>query len=246
MAVIRVKKSKNYTTMSNFHLRDKNLSLKAKGLLSVMLSLPDDWDYSIAGLISIVKEEETAVNSALKELKKYGYLEVKKNFPTKENPKISVEYLVYEQPHNQSIENQPLENQPLENQPLENQPLENQGIENQGQLSTDIVNTEKLNTEKLNTEEKEYFENGELNQIFLDFIADRKKRGKKMTDKAIELTVKKLKRFRSDASRIKAITESIANGWIGIFEPAEDSVKKKYDRTANANFDGLKSGEVDF
>jgi hypothetical protein len=94
--------------------------------------------------------------------------------------------------------------------------------------------------------EQSFFENGELNQIFLDFIADRKKRGKKMTDKAIELTVKKLKGFRSDASRIKAITESIANGWIGIFEPAEDSPRKKYDRTANANFDGLKSGEVDF
>jgi predicted transcriptional regulator len=91
-----------------------------------------------------------------------------------------------------------------------------------------------------------FFDNEELNQIFLDFIADRKKRGKKMTDKAIELTVKKLKGFRSDSSRIKAITESIANGWIGIFEPAEDSPKKKYDRTANANFDGLKSGEVDF
>jgi hypothetical protein len=92
--------------------------------------------------------------------------------------------------------------------------------------------------------EQSFFENGELNQIFLDFIADRKKRGKKMTDKAIELTVKKLKGFRSDSSRIKAITESIANGWIGIFEPAEE--KKKYDRTSNANFDGLKSGEVDF
>ena len=91
-----------------------------------------------------------------------------------------------------------------------------------------------------------FFDNEELNQIFLDFIADRKKRGKKMTDKAIELTVKKLKGFRSDSSRIKAITESIANGWIGIFEPAEDSPKKKYDRTANSNFDGLKSGEVDF
>jgi predicted phage replisome organizer len=100
--------------------------------------------------------------------------------------------------------------------------------------------------EEQRTEEKEFFDNGELNQIFLDFIADRKKRGKKMTDKAIELTVKKLKGFRSDSSRIKAITESIANGWIGIFEPAEDSPKKKYDRTANANFDGLKSGEVDF
>jgi hypothetical protein len=94
--------------------------------------------------------------------------------------------------------------------------------------------------------EQSFFDNEELNQIFLDFIADRKKRGKKMTDKAIELTVKKLKGFRSDSSRIKAITESIANGWIGIFEPAEDSPKKKYDRTANSNFDGLKSGEVDF
>lgn len=107
------------------------------------------------------------------------------------------------------------------------------------------IYTEKLNTEKLN-KEKVFFDNGELNQIFIDFIADRKKRGKKMTDKAIELTVKKLKGFRSDSSRIKAITESIANGWIGIFEPAEDSPKKKYDRTSNANFDGLKSGEVDF
>ena len=103
---------------------------------------------------------------------------------------------------------------------------------------------EKQRTE--NREQQEFFDNGELNQIFLEFIADRKKRGKKMTDKAIELTVKKMKGFRSDSSRIKAITESIANGWIGIFEPAEDSPKKKYDRTANANFDGLKSGEVDF
>jgi predicted phage replisome organizer len=113
-------------------------------------------------------------------------------------------------------------------------------IEKKKELETDKQSTNKLNKEQV------YFDNEELNQIFLDFIADRKKRGKKMTDKAIELTVKKLKGFRSDSSRIKAITESIANGWIGIFEPAEDSPKKKYDRTANANFDGLKSGEVDF
>ena len=72
--VFKIEKNKNYTVMSNYHLRDKNLSLKAKGLLSFMLSLPEDWDYSINGLVSICKEEETAIKSALKELKINKYL----------------------------------------------------------------------------------------------------------------------------------------------------------------------------
>ena len=74
MSVIRVFKDKNYTVMSNIHLRDKNLSLKAKGLLSLMLSLPDDWSYSLAGLCAICKESETAVKSSLNELKTNGYV----------------------------------------------------------------------------------------------------------------------------------------------------------------------------
>lgn len=73
--IFRIEKNKNYTTMSNLHLKDKNLSLKAKGLLSMMLSLPNDWDYSIQGLASICKENETAINTTLKELKEMGYLD---------------------------------------------------------------------------------------------------------------------------------------------------------------------------
>lgn len=72
MSVIRVHKSKNFTVMSNVHLRDKNLSLKSKGLLSMMLSLPDDWEYSIAGLCKICKENETAIKSSINELKYFG------------------------------------------------------------------------------------------------------------------------------------------------------------------------------
>ena len=68
MAVFRVNKNKNYTVMSNYHLRDKNLSLKAKGLLSLMLSLPEDWDYTVRGLSAINKESLGAIQSALKEL----------------------------------------------------------------------------------------------------------------------------------------------------------------------------------
>lgn len=74
MAVFRVEKTTDYTVMSNYHLRDKNLSLKAKGLLSWMLSNTDDWDYTVAGIVAVMKENRDAINSALGELEDYGYL----------------------------------------------------------------------------------------------------------------------------------------------------------------------------
>lgn len=136
MSVIRVHKSKNYTVMSNTHLRDKNLSLKAKGLLSVMLSLPDNWDYSIAGLVAISKENETAVKSALNELKDNNYVVVTKENPTKSNGgRIKYTYEVYEEPHKQN----------KEKQDLENLGVEHQQVENHGQLNTNESSTEKLN-----------------------------------------------------------------------------------------------------
>ena len=74
MAVFRVERNANYTTMSNYHLRDRRLSLKAKGLLSVFLSLPDEWHYSINGLLKITKEGRDSVIAAVRELEKTGYL----------------------------------------------------------------------------------------------------------------------------------------------------------------------------
>lgn len=138
MATIRVHKTKNYTVMSNTHLRDKNLSLKAKGLLCVMLSLPDNWDYSIAGLVAISKENETAVKSALNELRDNNYVVVTKENPTKSNGgRIKYTYEVYEEPHKQKVEKQP----------IENLGVECQQVENRGQLNTNRLSTGKLNTE---------------------------------------------------------------------------------------------------
>ena len=74
MAVIRVEKRKGYTIMSNYHLRDKNLPLKAKGLLSIMLSLPDEWHYNVRGLAAICKEGVTSISSTLRELEQWGYM----------------------------------------------------------------------------------------------------------------------------------------------------------------------------
>lgn len=74
MSVIRVEKSRNYSVISNVHLRDRELSLKAKGLLSLILSLPDNWQYSVNGLAAITKEGRTGIMSALRELERAGYL----------------------------------------------------------------------------------------------------------------------------------------------------------------------------
>ena len=142
MAVIRVNKTKNYTVMSNHHFKNKEMSLKAKGLLSLILSLPDTWDYSIAGLVAICKESESSVVSALNELKSMGYLVVKKLYPNEtKSGRIEYIYDIYEEPIKQ----------PLEKQGVENQGIEVQGIENQGQLNTNKLNTNKLNTKELNT-----------------------------------------------------------------------------------------------
>ena len=74
MSVLRIEKIKGFTTMSNHHLKNKNLSLKAKGLLSLMLSLPDEWDYTVRGLASICKDGVDSISTAIKELEAEGYL----------------------------------------------------------------------------------------------------------------------------------------------------------------------------
>ena len=73
MAVFRIEKTRDYTVMSNHHLRNAGLSLKSKGLLSMMLSLPEDWNYTTRGLVKIYKEGTDSIGSALKELKRVGY-----------------------------------------------------------------------------------------------------------------------------------------------------------------------------
>lgn len=94
--VFKIEKTKNYTVMSNYHLQDKNLSYKAKGLLSFMLSLPEDWDYSLAGLVSVSKENIKAIRTILNELKDNGYLAIEQDRGEKGYYKYN--YIIYEQP----------------------------------------------------------------------------------------------------------------------------------------------------
>jgi hypothetical protein len=191
--------------MSNYHLRDKDLSLKAKGLLSWMLSNNDDWDYSIAGIVACCKEGETTINTALKELQDNGYVEVKKIMQNKESNRIHYEYFVYEYP------------QGVESQGVESQGLESQGVENQGQRNNNKSITKKSNNNK------QYSDNKELDTAIKDFIDHRKKMRKPMTDRAIDLFIKKLNGLStSESKQILMINTAIERGWMTVYPIKED------------------------
>ena len=106
MSVFRVEKNKGYTVMSNHHLRNHTLSLKAKGLLSQMLSLPDDWDYTLQGLAQINKESIDAIREAMRELERAGYIKRSRERDGRGCLRGTV-YTIYEQPHAEPTPEEP-------------------------------------------------------------------------------------------------------------------------------------------
>ena len=147
MAVFRVERTHNYTVMSNHHLRDKGLSLKSKGLLSQMLSLPEDWDYTLAGLAKINAEGRDAIRAAVQELERAGYIR-RSRVRDDKGCLRGTEYVIYErpqQPDGDAPENPAAESffpsQPALEEPVEGAPaLENPTLEDTTQLNIDKTN----------------------------------------------------------------------------------------------------------
>ena len=157
MAVFRVERNKGYTVMSNHHLRNKELSLKAKGLLSQMLSLPEDWDYTLAGLSFINREKIDAIREAVKELERAGYI-VRSRERDEKGRLRGTDYVIFEQPQTPpvsdlpTLENPTLENPTLDNPTLEKPTQEKPTLENPMQLNKDIQKTDLPKKEKSNTD----------------------------------------------------------------------------------------------
>ena len=142
MAVYRVNKNRGYTVMANFHLRDKNLSLKAVGLLSKMLSFNDGWQFSTRGLSAICKEGPDAILSALRELENYGYL-VRHQARDEKGRMSSMVFEIYEKPQEVLPEaSKPYTENPDADNPVTEKPYTG----NPAQRNTDQVITEKTNT----------------------------------------------------------------------------------------------------
>ena len=152
MAVFRVERNKGYTVMSNHHLRNKELSLKAKGLLSQMLSLPEDWDYTLAGLSHINREKIDAIREAIKELERAGYI-VRSRERDEKGRLRGTDYVIFEQPQTPPVSDLPtLENPTLDNPTLEKPTQEKPTLENPTQLNKDIQKTDLPKKEKSNTD----------------------------------------------------------------------------------------------
>ena len=216
--IFRVEKNQNYTVMSNHHLRNTELSLKAKGLLSLILSLPPSWNYSLAGLCAICKESQTAMRSALKELEKNGYLV--RNRKKNELGHFVYEYIVYEIPH-------------TENQHTVNQHAQPEHTENRTQLSKEELNTNILNTDLLEREqnpEEEIYEilseisDSELRELYTDYVLQRRENGTPLTPKGLRMLI--VRGFRLSDSNMaihRAIVETaIINQWQNLYAPREE------------------------
>lgn len=216
MAVIRVNKTSDYTIMSNTHFREKEMSLKAKGLLSLMLSLPDDWDYSINGLCVICKESQTAIRSTLGELEQFGYL-LRERVQDK-NGRFDYLYNIFEKP----ITENPIKEIPH---------TENPHTVNNRQLNTNqsITNISNTNDKKKASKKAgnsfdmliaEYSKGDEeIKALLGDWLKVRKAKRAAMTDRAIELNLKKLDTFAKESrlSVVDYLQEVICRGWAAFY-----------------------------
>ena len=236
--------------MSNYHLKEKDMSLKSKGLLSLMLSLPPDWDYSINGLISICKENETSIKSSLDELKKFGYLEVIKLMPNEtETGRIEYVYNIYEIPK-QGVEKQGVEKQGVDFLGVEFLDLENQGqlnIEDKILNNKDIDNNIEENYNKRNVESS--FESDSDEELFNKFWKEypkkvSKEKAKKWfiknkpSEELVNLMIKQLKRFKTlkqwkdkDGQYIPYPSSWLnAHSWEDEFETDEEKIDRIFDK----------------
>lgn len=224
MAVIRVNNTKGFTVMSNYHFQDKEISLKAKGLLGLMLSLPSNWDYSVNGLAAIVKENKAAVQTALKELEEHKYL--KRTRVQDETGRFDYIYDIYEKPYDKL----PC----TENRCTDIQCTEVRCTENQPQINTNKQNTNKQNTKELNTNEykeknikkesvnsviAEYTENKDLKDALHGFVEMRNKARKPLTARAMKLSLNKLNELAlDDVTKIAIVNQSIVHSWLTFYK----------------------------
>ncbi len=147
MAVFRIDKTRDYTVMSNHHLRNTELSLKAKGLLSLMLSLPGNWDYTTKGLAAICKDGIDSISSCIRELEKHGYI-IRERMRNEKGQLTTIEYTILEQPKSAPPElEKPIRENPVLDILAQAEPIQ----ENTAQLNTNKSNIKELNTDISNT-----------------------------------------------------------------------------------------------
>lgn len=255
MSVVRVHKTKNFTVMSNTHFKEKKMSLKAKGLLSLMLSLPDDWDYSIAGLVTLSKDGKDSVMTALAELEEFGYL-TRSRLTDKKGRFSGVEYQIFEVP-----------NPVADKSNSANAKEEKSNEENPPQLNTELTNlpnNQELKKPNKNIEEPnlsiyenilEEIEDKELRQLYRDYIDMRFTINSPVSQRALSMLIDRCARISNFNITLQKemIEAAVINNWKSVHLPntkedppkggggGERKVFNRESRFSASGYDALKN-----
>ena len=217
--VIRVEKNREYVVMNNKFLRNKEMSLKAKGLLALCLSLPDTWDYSLNGLVAICKENITAVRSGLKELEEHGHLRINK----KKNDKglFIYEYVIYEYP---AIENLPLDNPPVESLPVENN--------RQINIEKESIKEESIDELNLYIKEHAFAATWSLLQ---DYIQVRKEIGAPISMRGLKMLLTRIDKLSNGDIAVQRLMleNAIMNQWKNVYKPKQQEITAAHEVQTN-------------
>ena len=214
MSVFRINKTNNYTVMSNHHFKEKKMSLKAKGLLSLMLSLPDDWDYSISGLATLSKDGKDSIMSALAELEKFGYL-TRTRLTNEKGQFAGVEYNIFEIPQPKN----PISENPNE----ENENSENSNSEKPAQLNTNLTNhLFNLFTNGLSTKD------AELLELYQQYIKVREEMNAPLNETSLEKLISRAKKLSKENIMVEKVLleNAIINNWKNVYPPRESELAR--------------------
>lgn len=218
MSVVRVHKTANYTVMSNHHFKEKKMSLKAKGLLSLMLSLPDDWNYSVSGLVKLSKDGKDGVMSALSELEKFGYLHRVK-LHNEKGHFSGIEYNIYEAPQTEF---------PSAEKPISDKPISaKQNTEKPQQLNTNELNTK---NNKIIYNINNYLHildtipDEHLRNLYCYFLDNRNMMGAPLTVKGLELLIERVREIAGlNIDKQKALLRTaVINNWKNVYAKDEE------------------------
>jgi hypothetical protein len=211
--------------MSNYHFKEKKMSLKAKGLLSLMLSLPEDWNYSISGLVKLSKDGKDGVMSALSELEKFGYLTRVKT-QNEKGQFSGIEYNIFEEPQ----EDFALAEKPI----LEKQKEGKQNAENPPQLNTKELN---IKNNKVLYNINNYLDildtiiDSELRNLYCSFLDNRNALNAPLTRKGFEYLIERVREIAGlDVEKQKALLKTaIINNWKNVYPKGEEPTSAALD-----------------
>ena len=230
--VFRVEKNREFVVMNNRFLREKEMSLKAKGLLALCLSLPEDWEYSLNGLCAICKESQTSIRSALKELETFNYLRRERKKDAK--GQFVYEYILYELPY---TDFQHTDSVNTEKQHTDKQHTDNAYTENDRQQSIKKQNIKKQNKDKQNKEDiyinellqlLEDMKDIELKQMYLDYIEMRQAIGSPITKRGLGMLMNRCARLANfdRKTQLSLLELATINQWKNVYMPEGQNINR--------------------